>query len=508
MSGDICFGARRMSRGEIDAQARKLATLLTGAGVAGDDAVAFLIRNDPVFFVMVEACRLLGARYVPLNWHAAPLEIAGIVEDSGSRVLIGHADLLAPVADCLPASCRVLGFPAPPEVAAAYAIENAYVGADGIARLVEGAAAHVGEPLPFRGIYAYTSGSTGRPKGIRRKPSPLSADLADTYRNLASQFLQLGKGDLLYLAAPLYHTAPNGLAMLGYFSEAADIMLAPKFDPEQFLADVERFGVTHAYIVPTMMVRLLKLSPDVLTKYDISTLRFALSTGSPCPHDIKAAMIEWMGPIFYESYGSSELGFMTLISSAEAAAKPGSVGKIMPGGSLLILDDSMRELPAGESGTIYVSLPQTGDFDYSNSEGGLDNQRFQGHATVGDIGYVDTDGYLFINDRKKDMIISGGANIFPSEIEAALIQMPEIIDCAVFGAPDPEFGEAIVAAVQCRAGAPVTREAVHAFLAGRLARFKFPRIVDVHEALPREDSGKIFKARLREPYWAGASRNI
>ena len=199
---------------------------------------------------------------------------------------------------------------------------------------------------------------------------------------------------------------------------------------------------------------------------------------------------------------------MTLISSEDALRKPGSVGKVLAGGSMKILGEDGAELPAGEAGAIYVHLPQFGDFKYSNTEGDLKGQRYGKHATVGDIGYLDEDGFLFISDRKKDMIISGGANIFPAEIEAALINMPEVFDCAVFGAPHPEFGETVIAAVQCVDGASLTLEDVQQFLSDKIAGFKIPKQLDFHDALPREDSGKIFKERLRAPYWKTTGRNI
>ena len=357
-------------------------------------------------------------------------------------------------------------------------------------------------------MLAYTSGSTGKPKGIRRTVDPDEPDPYENYKALAAAVLQLTPGDRFYTSAPLYHSAPNALSTFCIAAGHAELHISAKFDPEGFLADIERYAITHCYIVPTMMVRLLKLPEAVRKKYDTSTLRFSISTGSAWPRDIKQAMIDWLGPIFYESYGASEIGFMTLISSEEARRKPGSVGKVLPGGSVKILDDDGKELPAGQAGSIYVHLPQFGDFTYSNTDGDLKGQRSGKHATVGDIGHLDEDRYLYISDRKKDMIISGGANIFPAEIEAALIEMPEVFDCAVFGAPHPEFGEMVVAAVQCAEGQSLKMEDVQAYLGNRIAKFKIPRKLDLHDQLPREDSGKIFKQRLRAPYWNDTGRAI
>ena len=257
-----------------------------------------------------------------------------------------------------------------------------------------------------------------------------------------------------------------------------------------------------------MMVRLLKLPQSVREKYDTSSWRYSLTTGSAWPKDVKEAMIEWFGPIFYETYGASEIGFMTLISAEESIAKPGSVGKVLPGGSVKILNDEKQELPAGETGSIYMFLPMFGDFNYSNVDAANEDFRYDEYTSVGDVGHVDEDGYVYISDRKKDMIISGGANIFPAEIEAALIEMPEVLDCAVFGVPHEEFGESIVAAVEVVDGKSLSLESVQSFLDDKIARFKVPRALEVHEQLPREDSGKIFKQRLRAPHWEKAGRQV
>lgn len=462
------------------------------------------MRNAPSYFEIIEACRYVDAYYVPLNWHSSAQEILHILDDSNTRVLIGHSDLLHNMSSQDLNNIEVLQTPTPPEIVERYALapDSSYAGkADDLEKLMSNGEPITTPPLKFRGMFSYTSGSTGRPKGIKREVDELTPDKYEVYRGLSTSLMQLQPGDRFYVSAPIYHSAPNALSMSCIAAENADIYIEAKFDAEQFLADIDKNKITHTYIVPTMMVRLLKLPQSVRSQYDISSLRFALSTGSACPTDVKQAMIDWFGPIFYESYGASEIGFMTLISSEEAQRKPGSVGKVLPSGSIKILDDEKQSLPVGESGLIYVYLPMFGPFEYTNAEGNLDDLHVDGHTTVGDVGYVDDEGYLFINDRKKDMIISGGANIFPAEIEAVMIEMPDVVDCAVFGAPHAEYGELIVAAVQCKAGRTVTLEEVHAFLDNKIARFKFPRKLDLHDALPREDSGKIFKQRLRAPYW-------
>ena len=509
MSGDLYLGGRKTTRIEFQDRARRLATVLKGLGVSEDGSVGALLYNDTTYLELVEACRHLGAHYVTLNWHGAPSEIANIINDAGASVLVGHANLTAAFVGDSALDIPILCADIPDDVRAAYdlaelqtddqiALEKAIARAEPIAS----------NPLRTRGIMPYTSGSTGKPKGIMRQVDLNRPDSYETYKALAGTLLQLQSGDRFYTSAPLYHSAPNVLTSICVASETTDVYLRSRFDAQQFLADIERFKITHCYIVPTMMVRMLKLPQEVREKYDTSSLRYSISTGSAWPQDVKEAMIEWFGPIFYETYGASEIGFMTLISSEESLRKPGSVGKVLPGGSIKILDDQMLELGAGATGLIYVHLPMFGDFAYSNFEGDLDGLRHGQHVTVGDVGHLDEDGYLFISDRKKDMIISGGANIFPAEIEAAILEMPEIIDCAVFGAPHVEFGESVVAAVQLADSATLDQAGIQSFLDGKIAKFKIPRLVEFHDELPREDSGKIFKQKLRAPHWEKEQRSI
>ena len=509
MKNDLYFGGQKTERVEFLRRVKCLARVLTDHGVGVDDAIAVLMRNDTAYLEIVEACRYIGAYYVTLNWHGAAAKIINILEDSGAKLLIGHSDLTAKFTGGHALSIPILAVETPAQLVKAYGVDPAI--ADGqthLETLLSAAEPIETDPLKARGMLAYTSGSTGRPKGIRRVVNPNEPDRYNVYKALAVGLLHLAPGDRFYTAAPLYHSAPNALSTICIAAAHSELYIAPKFDPEGFLADIERYSITHAYLVPTMMVRLLKLPEEVKKKYDVSSFKYGVSTGSAWPADVKSAMIEWFGPVFYETYGASEIGFITLISSEEALRKPGSVGKVLEGGSLKIIDDDGNELPTGMPGSIYIDLPQFGDFSYSNTEGDIKGQRYGKHTTVGDVGYLDEDGYLYISDRKKDMIISGGANIFPAEIEAALIEMPEVFDCAVFGAPHAEFGEMVVAAVHCVDGKTIALKDVQNFLSDKIAKFKIPRKLDIHEGLPREDSGKIFKQRLRAPYWENSERNI
>ena len=505
MSGHFYLSGTQIKRNDMMERAKKLARIFQQKGVTPGDVIAVLLRNDVALYEVVEACRYVGAYYVTLNWHSTQAELMPILVDSGAKVLLGHSDLLATFDAPLPPEISTLVIDTPDVVKERYTLVDNLARPESAnwqnLRSLLAATKEIDTPTQrFRGMFSYTSGSTGRPKGIKREYNEDRPDPYTVFAGLARALMQLESGDRFYIAAPLYHSAPHALTLSCLAAGDVEVFIEAKFDPERFLADVQKHKITHTYIVPTMMIRLLKLPQSVRDKYDVSSLRYALSTGSAWPVEVKQGMIEWFGSIFFESYGASELGFMTLISSTEALQKPGSVGKVVPGGSLMILDDNMQPLPTGESGAIYVYLPMFGPFKYTNTEGTLEGLHHQNHTTLGDVGYVDEEGYLYINDRKKDMIISGGANIFPAEIEAVLIEMPQIVDCAIFGAPHAEFGEMVVVAVQCSQDETLSMEQVNAFLDGKIARFKWPKKLDLHLALPREDSGKIFKQRLKAAY--------
>jgi long-chain acyl-CoA synthetase len=256
------------------------------------------------------------------------------------------------------------------------------------------------------------------------------------------------------------------------------------------------------------MVRLLRLPAEVRGRYDLSSMRYVSCMGSSCPPEVKRAMLDWWGPVIHEAYAASELGVITVITPQEALQKPGSVGRPAAGALLKILDANGHEVPKGTVGTIYARQPIYTDFTYNNNDEARNALEREGLWSVGDMGYVDTDGYLFICDRATDMVISGGVNIYPAEIEHALLNMPGVADCAVFGIPDAEFGEALAAAVQMFDGYEASGDAVRNFLVGRIAGYKVPRLVEFHAALPREETGKIFKRMLKEPHWANAGRRI
>jgi long-chain acyl-CoA synthetase len=351
----------------------------------------------------------------------------------------------------------------------------------------------------------YSSGTTGRPKGVKRHPA--APDQIARVTEITQTALGIKQGMRTALVAPLYHSAPASYGMQSLMF--GDLVLVhERFDAERLLADIERHRLDRLYLVPTHFVRLLRLPEEVKRRYDLSSVEFVASTGSPCPPEVKKQMIDWWGPVINESYASSEAGFITLLTAEEARTHPGSAGRPLAGADVRIMDDEGRALPPFEPGLIYCRQSAYPDFTYINRDADRQAIDRDGLVAVGDVGYFDRDGYLYICDRKSDMVISGGVNIYPAEIEAVLITMPEVADCAVFGIPDAEFGEALAAHVQPHGGAAIEREAVRAFLKARIADFKVPRVIEFSDALPREESGKIFKRRLREPYWKEAGRRI
>jgi len=309
------------------------------------------------------------------------------------------------------------------------------------------------------------------------------------------------------MTGPMYHSAPNTYGLIAA-RLGATMHLQPRFDAEDLLMRIERDRVTHLHMVPIMFNRLLKLPDEVKRRYDLSSLEFVVHAAAPCPAPIKRAMIEWWGPVINEYYGATETGAVTFCNSEEWLAHPGTVGKAVPGADVRVIDADGRTLPVGEIGEIVAVIPDIPDFTYHGDDAKRRASQKSGAIAPGDIGYFDADGFLYLCDRAKDMIISGGVNIYPAEIEAELHKMPGVADCAVFGVPDDEFGEAVHAVVQPQAGASLSEADVKGHLRERISAYKIPKRVDFATDLPREDSGKIFKRKLREPFWEGVERRI
>jgi len=515
MTGDkvagVTAGERFRGWPQIQANARKAAGGLAALGVREDDCVALMLRNDFATFEVNMAASQLGAYAVPINWHFTPEEAGYILADSAAKVLVVHSDLLAQIAGGVPESVRVLVVPTPDEIAAAYSVpperRQVPVGLETWDGFVAGSAPHTQPPRALRGSMIYTSGTTGRPKGVRRRPSTPEQQVLLAAESAKYWGLKPDPATVVLMNGPMYHSAPAAYGM-GAARLGLGMVLQPRFEAEDMLRLIARHRVSHMHIVPTMFVRLLRLPDVVKARYDVSSLRWVTHGAAPCAAAVKRRMIDWWGPVITEYYGATETGVVVWHDSHEALRKPGTVGRVVEGAILRIVDEQGREVKQGEVGEIFLRGPHLSDFTYNNDDAKRREVALGDLVTVGDVGYQDADGFVYLCDRKRDMIISGGVNIYPAEIESTLIQMPGVRDCAVFGIPDEEFGEQICAYVEPQVDAGLDSAAVRAWLGEQLARYKVPKIVEFSAALPREDSGKIFKRKLRAPYWEKAGRSI
>jgi long-chain acyl-CoA synthetase len=511
MTASIVFAGHALAPATVEDRAARAAGGLTVLGVGEDDVVAIMLVNEPAFIELMLAARRVGAYHCPVNWHFKAEEAAHILADSGAKVLFVHAHLLPQIRAGIPDDVTVVVVRPQAATLAAYRVDAATLDSGAVA-WEDWLAAQAPATLPPRqprGNIPYTSGTTGVPKGVKRAlpPPERAAEMAARATALGLEVNGIGPGMRAFNAAPMYHSAPNAYTLQSAIHGEL-LVIEPRFDAERTLALIAEHRLTHAYLVPTMYVRLLRLPDEVKARHDHSSLRFVASTGSPCPPEVKRAMIAWMGPVIHESYASSEAGYVTHISSEEWLAHPGSAGRAAGNGVIRILDEEGRELRPREVGLIYCHQPAYTDFSYVNKPEARTAIDRDGLTCVGDMGWLDEEGYLYVTDRKSDMVISGGVNIYPAEIEAVLIGMPGVADCAVFGIPDAEFGESLAAAVQALPDHTLDAEAVRKYVAEHIAGYKVPRVVTFHEALPREDSGKIFKRKLRAPYWEGVGRRI
>ncbi|MCW5745200.1 MAG: AMP-binding protein [Alphaproteobacteria bacterium] len=511
MDGLILSGARQLKQSVMLERAARAASGFASLGIGENGAVAIVLRNDFAFFEAAMGAGLVGAYAVPVNWHFKADEAGYIIADCGAKAVVVHADLLPQISDGIPAGVSVFVVPTPPEIRDAYGIPadacpvpaGAVAWDDWVARQPP----WTQPPRASRTNMIYTSGTTGRPKGVRRQPA--TPEMQAAMGAMVSRIFDIrpGEGIRTVITGPVYHSAPNMYAL----SAARDgglVVLQPRFDAEDLLRQVERHQITHLHMVPTMFVRLLKLPPEVRRKYDLSSLKFVVHAAAPCPPDVKRQMIEWWGPVIYEYYGGTETGGAVFHGSEAALKKPGTVGRPIDGAVVKIFDAAGKALGPGEIGEVYLKIGGFPDFTYN----GMDDKRREvergGLITCGDVGYLDQDGYLFLCDRVRDMVISGGVNIYPAEIEAVLIGMPGVHDCAVFGIPDEEYGESLAAYVEPQDGVTLSADAVRTYLRERMAAYKVPKLVEFQRGLPREDSGKIFKRKLRAPYWEKAGRQI
>jgi acyl-CoA synthetase (AMP-forming)/AMP-acid ligase II len=493
---------------EINARANQLVRLLRDAGLSKGDHIALFMENQPRFMEVVLAALRSGLYVTAINSFLTAPELSYIVNDCRARVLISSA-AKAPVVAALQ------GEDATPGVHTRLMVDGVpddlpTGGPDGFAAYEEAIGAFSGERLPDETMGAtmlYSSGTTGRPKGILGPLPPYTPSENPGPAALAVLFGY--EQEMTYLSpAPMYHAAPLAFSS-GALSHGGTVVVMERFDPADALALIERHRVTHSQWVPTMFSRMLKLPEEVRSRHDLSSHRVAIHAAAPCPVPVKREMIEWWGPILLEYYAGTEGNGSTFINSEDWLKKPGSVGRAMAT-KLHIVDENGNDLPPGEEGTVCFS--GGGEFEYHNApEKTAESRLGEGRTTLGDVGYVDEDGYLFLTDRKAYMIISGGVNIYPREIEDHLITHPKVADVAVFGVPNEDFGEEVKAVVQPAEGVEgdegLTRELLD-YCREELARFKVPRSIDYEAELPRLPTGKLYKRLLRDRYWGGKESRI
>ena len=509
MSNSIISGARVLSYEDFHVNVLRAARGFHDLGIVEGDTIGIMLRNDPPFFEASFAAGLLGAYSVPINWHYNVEETRYILEDSDAKVLLIHADLLYRVRAAISDNVRILVVNTPPEIQNAYQLEEIQCSVPS-ASLEWDSWLETFSPWNTAAKIApatmiYTSGTTGRPKGVRRQlPTP---DLVEKTQYIRRKTWGITPQATVLVTGPVYHTAPNYYSMTAA-RDGAEMILQPRFDAEEMLRMIEQFRVTNVHLVPTMFVRLLRLPREIRERYDISSLEHVVHGAAPCSPEIKRAMMEWWGLIIYEYYGSTESGVPVLCAPEEWLTHPGTVGRVCEWAKLKIFGEQGEPLTAGQIGDIYTMVDYQSDFTYHKNDEKRREIEREGMITSGDRGYLNDEGFLFLSDRKNDMVISGGVNIYPAEIEKELILLSGVKDCAVFGIPDEEFGESLMAYVELEIGSELPAETVKQFLKNRIAGYKVPRIVEFHQNLPREDSGKIFKRKLRHPYWKDSGRKI
>lgn len=488
---------------ELNDRSNQVARLMHAEGLRRGDHVSIFMENDARYFEVVWAALRSGIYLTTVNRYLTDEEAAYIINDSESQAVFTSA-ALAEVAKSLPAQC--------PQVKRWLMTDDAVPGYEVYGDALD---QHPAEPLPEQPAGAfmlYSSGTTGRPKGILRPLPETSIDDPGTGLGALHANLWGFGNDTVYLSpAPLYHSAPMSCTIATH-ANGGTVVMMPRFDEVGALEAIEQYGITHSQWVPTMFTRMIKLDESIRTRFDLSSHKVAIHAAAPCPREVKHKMIDWWGPILYEYYGGTELNGLTHITPEAWLEKPGTVGTPVLG-VLHICDEDGNELPPGEPGLVYFELPEM-PFRYLKDDDKTRSAQHPQHpnwSALGDVGYVDEDGYLFLTDRATFMIISGGVNIYPQEIEDAMVMHESVQDVAVVGVPNEEMGEEVKAVVQLVPGVepgPDVEQALLAYTRDRIAHYKCPRSIDFVDELPRLPTGKLYKRLLKDRYWGKTDSRI
>jgi acyl-CoA synthetase (AMP-forming)/AMP-acid ligase II len=489
-----------LSYRELDDRSNQGAQLFRKLGLKTGDVVAIFMENNIRFLDIAWAAQRSGLYYTCISSRLTAGEVEYIVRDCGAKVLIVSQGLAKTAAEVAPRLEGVSHFTVGGAIAGYRSYEEA-AGAQPATRIADESA---GADM------LYSSGTTGRPKGVRLPLEGLPIDAPGALVALASMLFGLNENTIYLSPAPLYHAAPLRYCMTIH-RLGGTVVVMEHFDAEEALRDIEKYRVTGSQFVPTMFVRMLKLPDAVRLKYDVSSLKSAIHAAAPCPVEVKRKMIEWWGPVIHEYYAGTEGNGFCYVSSAEWMARPGTVGRALVG-EIHICGEDGEELPVGEEGVIYFG--GGAQFEYHNDPKKTAESRHPAHAdwsTLGDVGKLDSDGYLYLTDRKAFMIISGGVNIYPQEAENLLISHPWVADVAVIGVPNEDFGEEVKAVVQPAnwddAG-PALADELIAYCREHLSPIKCPRSVDFDPELPRHPTGKLYKRLIRDRYWGKRDSRI
>ena len=482
----IVSEAGRLTYRELDERANRLANGLFTIGVGPGDAIALLCTNRPEFAEVVVACERAGLRLTPVNWHLTWTEAGYIVQDCEAKALLAEVSLAQTARD---------SFVSAPNCTIGISIGGAIEGFSTYESLLENSSAEPSEVGTPGQRMLYTSGTTGRPKGVLHPPRP------------AGPLTSLGGysdegGDVHLCTGPLYHAAPLAFSLAIPLAYGSTVVLMEKWSAEQTLRLIDEHKVTHSHMVPTMFHRLVSLPDTVRRNFDVSSVRHLIHGAAPCPVAVKHKVIDWFGPVVWEYYAATE-GTGSLVDSETWLSRPGTVGRPVIEGQVIVADEDGQPVATGEVGLVFLKAPVGAHFQYFKDPEKTESAFRGDYFTLGDVGYFDEDGFLYLTDRSANLIISGGVNIYPAEIDAVLLEHPSVADAATIGVPNEEWGEEVLAVIELHSGIEpsetLTVELIE-LCRERLARYKCPRQFEFVDSLPRQDNGKIYKRLLRDNY--------